>query len=132
MLAFGRERAAAAGLENVRFIEAHAASLDFPAASFDGALSRWGIIFEPEPEPEATTARIRGFLKPKARMAIASWGSINRVPMFALTLGTIIKLLETLPTPPSTPGPLARPTREALAALRQETRQRRRPPCGCS
>jgi hypothetical protein len=37
--------------------------------------------------------------------------------MFALTLGTIIRLLEVPPPPLGTPGPLARPTREALAAL---------------
>jgi SAM-dependent methyltransferase len=115
MLAFGRERAAAAGLDNVRFVEADAASLDFPAGSFDAALSRWGIIFEPE--PERTAARIRDILKPGARMAIASWGSIDRVPMFALTLGTVVTLLEIPRPPPGTPGPLARPTREALAAL---------------
>ena len=115
MLAFGRERAAAMGLENVRFIETDAASLDFPQGTFDAALSRWGIIFEPE--PEATAARIRGFLKPGARMAIASWGPIDRVPMFALTFGTVVKRLEIPPPPPGTPGPLARPTREAIAAL---------------
>lgn len=115
MLEFGRERAAAAGLENVRFIETDAASLDFPDASFDAALSRWGIIFEPE--PEATAARIRRFLKPGARMAIASWGPIERVPMFALTIGTLMQRLQFPPPPPGTPGPLARPTREAIAAL---------------
>src|SRR6476660_611933 len=48
MLAFGRERAAAAGLGNVEFVEADASSLDFPPASFDAAVSRWGIIFEPD------------------------------------------------------------------------------------
>jgi SAM-dependent methyltransferase len=115
MLAFGRERAAAAGLENMRFIETDAASLDFPEGTFDAALSRWGIIFEPE--PEATAARIRGFLKPGARMAISSWGAIDRVPMFALTFGTVVKHLQIQPPPPGTPGPLARPTREAIAAL---------------
>lgn len=115
MLAFGRERAAAAGLDCVRFVETDAASLDFPEASFDAALSRWGIIFEPE--PEATAARLRGFLKPKARMAIASWGPIARVPMLALTLGTLVENLQIAPPAPGTPGPLARPTREAVAAL---------------
>ena len=70
--------------------------------TFDAALSRWGIIFEPE--PEATAPRIRGFLKPEARMAIASWGAIDRVPMFpAATAGN--------------PGSAPRPTREAIAAL---------------
>src|SRR6187455_1947910 len=42
MLAFGRERAAAAGLDNVEFMEADASSLDFPHESFDAAVSRWG------------------------------------------------------------------------------------------
>src|SRR6266576_7165808 len=62
MLAYGRERAAAAGLDNVEFIESDAASLDFPKASFDAALSRWGIIFEPD--GEAAAARLRTFLRP--------------------------------------------------------------------
>jgi enediyne biosynthesis protein CalE5 len=115
MLAFGRERAAAAGLENVEFVEADAASLDFPAASFDAALSRWGIIFEPE--PEATAARVRGFLKGGARMAISSWGPIDTVPMFALTMGTLVKRLQITPPPPGTPGPLARPTPDAIGSL---------------
>src|SRR5947208_8135900 len=57
MIAYGRERAAEAGLENVEFVESPASSLDFPEASFDAALSRWGIIFEPE--AEAVAARIR-------------------------------------------------------------------------
>ena len=115
MLAFGRERAAEAGLENVRFVEADAASLDFSEGSFDAALSRWGIIFEPE--PEAAAARIRTFLRPGARMAISSWGPIDRAPMFALTMGTLMERLQVPPPAPGTPGPLARPTHDAIAAL---------------
>src|SRR6478672_4236758 len=72
MLLYGRERAAAAGLENVEFVESEAASLDFPAESFDAALSRFGIIFEPE--AEATAGRVRGFLVPGSRMVISSRG----------------------------------------------------------
>src|SRR3954454_23835433 len=45
MLAFGRERAAAAGLGNVEFMQSDASGLDFPRESFDAAVSRWGIIF---------------------------------------------------------------------------------------
>ena len=72
MLAFGRERAAASGLDNIEFVQSDAASLDFPEGSFDAALSRWGIIFEPDGEEAA--ARVRALLKPGARMAISSWG----------------------------------------------------------
>lgn len=115
MLAFGRERAAAAGLENVEFVETDAASLDFPTGSFDAALSRWGIIFEPEAELAA--AQIRCFLAPGAKMAISSWGTIDRVPMFELTFGTIVERLDISPPPAGTPGPLSRPTPESIAAL---------------
>ena len=115
MIAFGRERAAAAGLENVEFVESAAASLSFPEASFDAALSRWGIIFEPE--GEAAAARIRTFLKPGARMAISSWASPERVPFLAIPMQTAMQRLGVPPPPPGTPGPLSRPTPEALGGL---------------
>jgi cyclopropane fatty-acyl-phospholipid synthase-like methyltransferase len=51
MLAYARERAAAAGIDNVEFIEADASSLDFPPESFDAALSRWGSSSNPKPRP---------------------------------------------------------------------------------
>src|SRR5262245_55648397 len=70
MLAYGRERAAEQGVENIEFMNADASALDFPPESFDAAVSRWGIIFDPDGEGAA--ARVRGFLKPGARMAISS------------------------------------------------------------
>src|SRR2546423_14047803 len=48
MLAYGRERGEAAGVDNLEFVESDAMSLDFPADSFDAALSRWGIILDPD------------------------------------------------------------------------------------
>lgn len=115
MLAFARKRAAAAGVSNIEFIESEASKLDFPEASFDAAVSRWGIIFEPE--AEATAARIRGFLRPGARMAIASWGPPPEVPMIALPMAAVLGHLELPPPPAGTPGPLSRPTAEAISAI---------------
>ena len=115
MLGFGRERAAAAGLGNIEFIESDAAGLEFPAGSFDAALSRWGIIFEPD--GEAAAARVRGFLAPGARMAISSWGPPDRVPFLGIPAKTAMQRLEVPPPPPGTPGPLSRPTPEALGGL---------------
>ena len=115
MLEYGRERAADAGLQNVEFIESDAVSLDFPPGTFDAALSRWGIIFEPDGEGAA--GRVRGFLKPGARMAISSWGPPDRVPMMAVPMGTAMKLLELPPPPPGRPGPLSRPTPAAIGGL---------------
>jgi enediyne biosynthesis protein CalE5 len=115
MLAFASELAKAEGLDNIEFVESDAAGLDFPADSFDAAVSRWGIIFEPD--GEAAAARIRGFLKPGARMAISSWGAPEQVPMLAVPMQTAMKRLDVPPPPPGTPGPLSRPTHEAIAAL---------------
>ena len=115
MLAFGRERAAAAGLGNVEFMESDASSLDFPHASFDAAVSRWGIIFEPD--AEAAAGRIRGFLKPGARMAISSWGEPDQVPFLSIPMRTTMERLGVPPPPAGTPGPLSRPTPAAIGGL---------------
>jgi SAM-dependent methyltransferase len=115
MLAYGRERAQAAGLENVEFVESGAMDLDCPPESFDAALSRWGIIFEPDGEGAA--AKVRGFLKPGARMAISSWGPPERAPMISVAMRTAMERLDVPPPPPGTPGPLSRPTPEAIGGL---------------
>jgi SAM-dependent methyltransferase len=115
MLEFGRQRAAAAGVENIDFMRSDAISLDFPAESFDAAVSRFGIIFDPDGEGAA--ARVRGFLKPGGRFAIASWGPPERVPMLAIAMKTAMEKLDVPPPPPGTPGPLSRPTPEAIGGL---------------
>jgi len=115
MLAFGRERAAAAGLGNVELVESDASSLDFPPASFDAAVSRWGIIFEPD--AEAAAARIRGFLRPGARMAISSWGEPEEVPFLSIPMRTTMERLGVPPPPAGTPGPLSRPSPAAIGGL---------------
>jgi SAM-dependent methyltransferase len=115
MLAFGRRRAANAGIDNVEFVESDAAGLDFAEASFDAALSRWGIIFEPD--GEAAAAKVRGFLKSGGRMAIASWGPPEAVPFLGIPVRTAMQRLDVPPPPPGTPGPLSRPTPEAVGGL---------------
>lgn len=115
MLAFGRERAAAAGVGNVEFVESDACSLDFPPASFDAAVSRWGIIFEPD--AEAAAGRIRGFLEPGARIAISSWGEPDEVPFLSIPMKTTRERLGVPPPPAGTPGPLSRPTPAAIGGL---------------
>jgi len=113
----GRERAAAAGIDILEFVESDASSLDFPENSFDAAVSRWGIIFEPD--GEAAASRVRTFLRPGARMAISSWGPPEQVPFLAVPMRTALDRLDADPPPPGTPGPLSRPTPEAIGGLLQ-------------
>ena len=115
MLAFGRGRAAAAGLGNVEFVESDASGLEFPPGSFDAVVSRWGIIFEPD--AEAAAGRIRGFLRPGARIAISSWGKPDRVPFLSIPLRTTMARLGVDPPAAGTPGPLSRPTPAAIGGL---------------
>ena len=115
MLNFGRQRAAGLGVENIEFMQSDANSLDFPAESFDAAVSRWGIIFDPDGEGAA--AKVRGFLKPESRFAISSWGPPENVPFLAIAMKTTMEKLDVAPPPPGTPGPLSRPTEEAIGGL---------------
>jgi SAM-dependent methyltransferase len=115
MLNFGRQRAAANGVENIEFMQSDASSLDFPHESFDAAVSRWGIIFDPDGEGAA--ANVRGFLKPGSRFAISSWGPPDRVPFLGIAMKTTLERLDLAPPPPGTPGPLSRPTPEAIGGL---------------
>ena len=115
MLNFGRQRAAANGVENIEFMQSDANSLDFPHESFDAAVSRWGIIFDPDGEGAA--AKVRGFLKPGSRFAISSWGAPERVPWLGIAMKTAMERLDVPPPPPGTPGPLSRPTAEAIGGL---------------
>ena len=119
MLALGRERAAEAGLDNIEFVEADAVSLEFADTSFDAALSRFGIIFEPEPETAA--AAIRRLLQPGGRLVISSWARPERVPFVAIPMQTAIRHLGVQPPPHGAPGPFARPTPEALQRLLEDS-----------
>jgi ubiquinone/menaquinone biosynthesis C-methylase UbiE len=119
MLAVGRERAAAAGLDNIEFVEADAASLEFADSSFDAALSRFGIIFEPD--AEAAAAAIRRLLRPGGRLSVSSWARPERVPLIAIPMQTASRCLGVPPPPPGAPGPFARPTSEALRSLLEDS-----------
>ena len=50
-------------------------------------------------------------------MAIASWGTPEQVPFLAIPMMTAMKKLGVPPPAPGTPGPLSRPTPDALAGL---------------
>ena len=91
MLAVARERAAAAGLTNIEFIESDAADLDLPGGSFDAMLSRWGVMLFPDPVP--TLKHLRDLLRPLSKMAVAVWGPPDRVPLISLAQGVVAEVL---------------------------------------
>jgi SAM-dependent methyltransferase len=114
MLAVGRERAAAAGLDNVEFLEGDAEKLAFEEASFDAVLSRQGLQFLPD--VAGVLARLRSFLKPHGRLAAAVWGPPQAV-QFAAPVPLIRAELQLPPPPAGIPGPFALADAGQLAAL---------------
>jgi ubiquinone/menaquinone biosynthesis C-methylase UbiE len=113
MLAVGRERAAAAGLDHVEFIERDAEALAFAQSSFDAVLSRQGLQFLPD--VAGALARLRAFLKPHGRLAAAVWGPPRAVGFAAPV--PVIRAELGLPPPPAGPGPFALADADQLAGL---------------
>jgi SAM-dependent methyltransferase len=114
MLAVGRERAAAEGLDNLQFVERDAEELRFEEASFNAVLSRQGLQFLPD-VPGVLT-RLHGFLKPHGRLAAAVWGPPGTV-QFAAPVPVIRAELQLPPPPAGIPGPFALADVGQLAAL---------------
>ena len=114
MLAFGRERADAEGLDNLEVIECDAEELEFEEASFDAVLSRQGLQFLPD--VPGVLARLCSFLKPHGRLAAAVWGPPTTV-QFAAPVPIIRTELQLPPPPAGIPGPFALADAGQLAGL---------------
>lgn len=112
MLAHGRQRAAAAGITTVEFVEKAAGDLNFPPGAFDAVLSRWGVVFDSD--AESVLARIRGFARPGARVVVSSWAQQRRQSLQAVSMQAARTALH-LP-PADEPKQRSRPVGDLLAA----------------
>jgi SAM-dependent methyltransferase len=95
----GRRRAAAAGVE-VEWVEADAEDLPFEDASFDAALSTFGIMFAPRQRLAA--AELARVVKPGGRIALCSWQPTGFVGEMFQTIAGFLK------PPPPVEGPPVR------------------------
>ena len=113
MLVAARERAVAAGLSNVTFLEGDAQTLDLPAQSFDAVLSRWGLMFFMPLAP--ALEGLRRLLRPDGYLAAAVWGTAQQAPLLSASCAAVMATLDTPLPPPNAPGPfnLADPTKLA-------------------
>ena len=108
MLAIARERATAASLDNVTFLDGDAQALDqlgLPAQSFDAVLSRWGLMFF-----EPLVPALEGFrrvLRPSGSLAAAVWGAPQQVPLISASCAAVMHQLGRPLPPPDGPGPFS-------------------------
>jgi ubiquinone/menaquinone biosynthesis C-methylase UbiE len=102
MLAVARERASAAGIDNVEFRQLELEWIDLEAASVDAVLCRWGIMLIID--REAAAKEIRRILRPGGNAAFAVWDRPDRNPWATIPTQAMIALGNTEPPDPSAPG----------------------------
>lgn len=112
LVAATTRRAAAAGIANVRFICADAATVAVPEAPFDRLCSRFGSMFFAE--PAQAFVNLRGLLKPGGRLDLAVWGPPQQNPWMLEGMAVARRHVE-MPAPvPRAPGPFAFEDREYM------------------
>lgn len=114
------ERAAAdaeaAGLSNVETREIDGEALDqLPAASFDAAISRVGLIYFPDQQRALTG--MRHALKPGGRVAAVVYSTPERNAFFSIPVKIIRERAELPPPLPGQPGPFSLGADGALESL---------------
>jgi SAM-dependent methyltransferase len=103
MLAVATSRS---GAPSAAFRLADAQTDDLGEAAFDGAFSRFGVMFFID--PVAAFANIRRALKPAGRLAFVCWRPLGENPWMYVPLEAARPLLPPLqPSDPTAPGPFA-------------------------
>lgn len=99
------QRAKEAGVKNIRFICADAATVQLADAPFDRLFSRFGSMFFPE--PHQAFANLHGLLRPGARIDLAVWGPPRDNLWMMEMMGVVRRYVDIPPAIPRTPGPFA-------------------------
>src|SRR2546423_8067324 len=109
LLAHGRERAAAEGLE-VEFVDGDAQALPFDDGSFDVVLSTFGAMFAPD--QEKTASELMRVCRPGGRIGMANW-----TPEGLIGGGLFAVIAQHAPPPPGINPPSLWGTEERLREL---------------
>jgi SAM-dependent methyltransferase len=105
ILEFAAAEAARQGLSNVSTLVADGEALDVPAASFDAAISRVGLIYFPD--QQAALAAIIRALRPGGRVAAVVYTTPGNNEFFSLPVGIIRRRAQLPPPAPGQPGPFS-------------------------
>ncbi len=106
ILTYAAKSATDAGLSNVVTRELDGEALDgLPAAQFDAAICRLGLIYFPDRQRALTG--IRSALRPGGRFSAVVYTTADRNAFFSLPVSTIRRLAELAPPGPDQPGPFS-------------------------
>jgi SAM-dependent methyltransferase len=106
ILRYAKAAAEKAGLANVEIRELDGERHDqLPAATFDAAISRVGLIYFPD--QQRALAGIRHALREGGRFAAVVYSTPEKNPFFALPVGIIRRRAQLPPPLPGQPGPFS-------------------------
>lgn len=94
LLELARQRAGEAGLESVDFVQADAQTQAF-APPFDAVVSRFGVMFFPD--PVAAFENLRRAVRPGGRLVFASWRSAEDNAIAGVPLAAAAPFLPSVP-----------------------------------
>jgi SAM-dependent methyltransferase len=107
LLERAREHARAAGIDNVDLQHADVQSSDIGRGRFDGAFSRFGVMFFAD--PVAAFTNVHEALKPGAALSFACWQPVTSNEWMLVPALAAVSVLGTLPEMPApdAPGPFS-------------------------
>jgi len=115
ILGFAKAQAREAGLGNVEVLELDGERHDtLPAASFDAAISRVGLIYFPD--QQRALAGFRHALKDGGRFATVTYSTPDKNAFFSIPVGIIRRRAKLPPPLPGQPGPFSLGGEGVLAA----------------
>ena len=99
------QRAADAGLRNIRFLCADAANVQLAEAPYDRLFSRFGTMFFPE--PHKAFSKLATLLRPGARIDLAVWAAPRDNLWMMEMMAIVRRFVDVPPAVPRAPGPFA-------------------------
>jgi SAM-dependent methyltransferase len=117
MLEPARHRVAAAGVDNIKLLEADAQVHPFEPGSFDAVISQFGTMFFED--PQVAFANLARALRPDGRLVFVCWRDPLESEWVSVALGAAVAALGRTPDlgPPDAPGPFALADGDRLARL---------------
>jgi len=115
MISVASRRAAAAGLDNIRFLEMSAEQLQFGIESFDSVTNAYGLMFSPD--PLRAVGEAYRVLKPGGRFAALTWDEPSKSPFFSVIAAVAAKFLSLPAVNSGDPGPFRLAHSEQLASM---------------
>lgn len=104
------------GIHNVEFrLISSELAMAVPAASFDAATCRYGLMYMPD--PIAALRALRDALKPGGCIAVSTWGPLEHCPFTAIPLQIVMRHISHCLPDAKMPNPFALATRGNLKRI---------------